>query len=201
MGSRPSLPAPDRRPRSRADVQVWGEKKTLASLRIIYLELCSLTLFHDIFGIEYFLLSIKNDCTLCLDTFGYFFFPCSVSTSINKLKGFLAPVNHSDAFLLLLVLSFSTNQVVARPIRWDSCGLGTSRYFTTSPLAAMARVSSLSLVSYWLDVCEMSLWGDVQAVAGAALVRQRTWTSGPTPPPPQSVHGSGPGVVSTPAFL
>lgn len=33
--------------------------------------------------------------------FGYFwifFFPCSVSTSINKLKGFLTPSSHSNAF-------------------------------------------------------------------------------------------------------
>lgn len=53
-----------------------GDKKKwpLAPLLRISLELCSLTLFHDIFGIEYLLLSIKNDCTLCLDTFGYFFF-------------------------------------------------------------------------------------------------------------------------------
>lgn len=33
-----------------------------------------LTLVYGFFGIEYFPLAIKTDCTLCLDTFGYFFF-------------------------------------------------------------------------------------------------------------------------------
>lgn len=81
--------------------------------RILFL--CGLTLFCGIFGIEYLPLGIKLIVLCVWILWIFFFFPCSVSTSINEVKGSLAPSRHSR-----LCSSSPTRRSV---LRWGSQAL------------------------------------------------------------------------------